>query len=136
MLRSISVAAALFVATLVTSSSSIACVVGKGTTASCTETTLNTCLPGGGSFDGTVTFNCGGAATIPVTSTKVIDADTTIDGGGVITISGRNGVGVFAVYLFTTFAVQNLTIANGGSQSGAAIDSMGMLTVTNSTFSG
>ena len=70
-------------------SSAFACVVGTGTSASCTEAALDTCLPGGGSFDGTVTFNCGGApATITVTSIKTISADTTIDGGSLITTSG------------------------------------------------
>jgi len=63
------------------------CVVGSGTGASCTEAALNACLPGGGSFNGTVTFNCGGAATVTVTSTKTISADTAIDGGSLITIS-------------------------------------------------
>ena len=60
--------------------SALACVVGTGTSASCTEAALNACLPGGGSFDGTVTFACGGAATITVTSTKTINVNTTIDG--------------------------------------------------------
>jgi len=42
-------------------SSALAWVVGTGTSASCTEAALGACLPGGGSFDGTVTFACGGA---------------------------------------------------------------------------
>ena len=120
-------------------SRALACVVGAGTGASCTESALNACLPGGGSFDGTVTFNCGGAATITVTSTKTISADTTIDGGGVITISGGNSVGVFSVNTGVNFTVQNLTIANGNSASyaGGGIDNEGgTLTVTNSTLSG
>ena len=62
----------------------LACVVGTGTGASCTESALDACLPGGGSFAGTVTFNCGGAAEITVSSTKTISADTTIDGGSVV----------------------------------------------------
>ena len=127
---------ALLVATLAIAPSAIACVVGTGTSGTCTEPGLNNCLPGGASFDGTVSFNCGGAATIAVSSTKVIGRDVTIDGGGLITISGRNGFGVFAVPLLTRFTVENLTIANGYSQKGAAIDSMGTLTVTDSVFSG
>lgn len=55
-----------------------------GTPASCTESLLASCLLTGG----TVIFNCGGAATITVTTTETISADTTVDGGGVITISG------------------------------------------------
>ena len=75
----------------------LTCVVGTGTSASCTESALDACLPGGAGFNGTVTFNCGGAATITVTSTKTISADTTIDGGSLITISGGHSVGVFSV---------------------------------------
>jgi hypothetical protein len=47
-----------------------------------------------------VTFNCGGPATIDIstgTGTKTIAADTTIDGAGLITISGGDSVGVFGV---------------------------------------
>ena len=76
--RFVLVLALLVLAVLGASSSALACVVGTGTSASCTEAALNACLPGGGSFDGTVTFNCGGAARITVTSTKTISADTSI----------------------------------------------------------
>src|SRR5947209_10510046 len=107
------VPALLVLAVLGATSSAFACVVGTGTSASCTEAALDACLPGGGSFDGTATFACGGAATITVTSTKTISADTTIDGGSVITISGGGTVGVFTVNSGVTFTVQHLTIANG-----------------------
>jgi len=121
-------------------SRALACVVGSGTGASCTESALDVCLPGGGSFDGTVTFDCSGAATITVTSTKTISADTTIDGGSLITISGGNSVGVFSVNAGATFTIKNLTIANGHSATfGGAIfngNSGGTLTVSNSAFSG
>src|SRR5437667_5022413 len=95
--RLVLVLAPLVLAVLAATSSAFACVVGTGTSASCTEAALDACLPGGGSFDGTVTFACGGAATITVTSTKTINLDTTIDGGGLITISGGNTVGGFVV---------------------------------------
>ena len=64
------------VLTLGATSSVLACAVGTGTSVGCTEAALDACLSGGGS----VTFNCGGAATITVTSTKTISADTTITG--------------------------------------------------------
>jgi hypothetical protein len=116
------------------------CVVGTGMGASCTESALTSCLAGGGS----VTFNCGGATTITVTTTKAISADATIDGGSLITISGRNSVGVFSVSAGVNFTVQNLTIANGGTwpyggttlYGGGILNAAGTLTVTNSTFSG
>ncbi|HEX7408843.1 MAG TPA: choice-of-anchor Q domain-containing protein [Candidatus Binatia bacterium] len=127
---------ALLLHCLTLPSRALACVVGTGSGGSCTEAALTACLPGGLSFDGTVTFNCGGAATITVTSIKTISADTTIDGGSPITISGGYSVGVFSVNTGVTFTVQNLTIANGSStSSGGGIYSYGTLTVTNSTFS-
>jgi hypothetical protein len=115
--------------------------VGTRTGASCTESALNACLPGGGSFTGIVIFNCGGAATITVTSTKTISADTTIDGESLITISGGHSVGVFVSTTGAKFTVQNLTIANGNNiasdgYGGGIYNGGGPLTVTNSTFSG
>src|SRR5690242_2233114 len=87
----------LVFALLAAPSSALACVVGTGANASCSEAALNACLPGGQSFDGTVTFDCGGNATITVTNTKIIGANTTIDGGGVMTISGGGAVPVLLV---------------------------------------
>src|SRR5213593_1677070 len=107
--RFVLVLAPLVFAMFAATSSALACVVGTGTSASCTEAALDACLPGGGSFDGTVTFACGGAATITVTSTKGISANTTIDGGSVISISGGGTVQVFVVNSGFTFTVQNLT---------------------------
>jgi hypothetical protein len=128
---------ALLLQCLTLPSRALACVVGTGTGASCTEAALDACLPGSVSFDGTVTFNCGGAAMITVTSTKTISADITIDGGNLITISGGNSVGIFSVNTGVNFAVQNLTIADGHSAGfGGGIHNYGTLTVTDSTFSG
>src|SRR5262245_43150569 len=63
-------------------------VVGNGTPASCTEAAFDAALTTGG----TITFNCGPAPfAIPITSRKSINADTTIDGGGKITLDGLNG---------------------------------------------
>src|SRR5437016_4939593 len=94
-------------------SPTFACVVGTGTAASCTEATLSACLPDGASFDGTLTFGCGGARTITVTSTKTISADTAIDGGNLIIISGGGTVGVFSVDPGVMFTVKSVTIVNG-----------------------
>ena len=88
---------ALAVVLLLLPAAARACLVGTGTAPSCTEAALSACLPAGGGFDGTVKFSCGGAASITVTGTKEISAPTTIDGGGVVTISGGNSVQVFTV---------------------------------------
>ena len=125
-------------------------VVGTGTPESCTEAALEIALACGSPIGSpplfsicaggsNVTFNCGPSpVTITVTSTKVFTStDTTIDGGGLVTISGGNSMGIFSVTAGVTFTVQNLTITDGSSalRAGAIINS-GNLTVTNSTFSG
>jgi len=149
---------ALLVFALFAASSAVACVVGTGTSASCTEAALDACLPGGGGFDGTVTFACGGSATITATTPKTINADTTIDGGGgggTITISGGGPAGLF--FAIAPFTVKNLDIGGNGGDGAIvqspnfpapltvtnsvlfnniiAIDNFGTVTVTNSTFS-
>jgi predicted outer membrane repeat protein len=111
-------------------------VVGKGTSASCTEAALKAAVAGGG----TVTFNCGSSATITLTNDVVVSKDTVIDGGGRVTISGNNVTRVFRTDNYVKFTVQNLTIQNGkepGSDSaGGGIYGgwRGSVTVINCTF--
>ncbi len=111
-------------------------VVGTGSAQSCTDAALDTALADGG----LVTFDCGpDPVTIDIstgTGTKIIAAGTTFDGGGLITISGGNSVGVFSVNSGVNFTVENLTIANGKTTGvGGGILNNGSLTVTNSTVS-
>jgi len=128
---------AFAVALLLLPAGAQACLVGTGTAPSCTEAALDACLPAGGGFDGTVTFSCGGSASITVTGTKDISASTTIDGGGVVTISGGNSVQVFTVDVGIVFTLQNLTIAGGrDAGSGGGIENDGVTTATHCTFSG
>jgi hypothetical protein len=109
-------------------------VVGTGTAAGCTDAALNAALDGAG----LVTFNCGGPATIDISTTKTSATDTIIDGSGMITINGGNSVGVFRVSPGVNFTVKNLTIANGLAHPGGGgiYNDGGVLTVTNSTFTG
>jgi CSLREA domain-containing protein len=113
-------------------------VVGNGTPGSCTETVLNTALVGGGS----VTFFCGNApVTILLSGEKVISADTTIDGGGRVTLDGNDAVRVFFINASAALTLTNLTIS-GGNGSGVAnsgygggiFNNGGALTVINSTI--
>ena len=116
-------------------------VVGTSTADSCTDAAFDAALAGGG----LVTFDCGPApVTIDIspgaggTGTKAIAADTTVDGGSLITISGGHSVAVFSVNAGITFTVENLTVAAGSMHTaGGGIHSNGgKLTVINSTFSG
>lgn len=109
-------------------------VVGDGTPGSCTEAALETALAGGGS----VSFNCGPSPVkITLTSRKAISQDTSVDGGGLVSLSGAGASQVFAVTgKHITLSLSNLTIRDGfvsGGQ-GGAIYNKGTLNVTNSTF--
>src|SRR5215467_15181478 len=69
-------------------------VVGTGTADSCSEGALDAALSGGGA----ITFNCGASpVVINVLKEKDIAQNTTLDGGGLVTISGRNATRVFKV---------------------------------------
>jgi hypothetical protein len=116
--------------------SAFGCVVGQGTSDTCTEMALDACLPAGGTFDGAVTFDCGDTATITVTTQKIVSADTTIDGGAVITISGGRRVGVFSVSGGVTLTLENLAVNDGSSSGGAGVSIAdgGTVTATNAVF--
>jgi hypothetical protein len=113
-------------------------VAGTGTPSSCTEGVLNTALGcdsrGDCSGGGNVTFNCGAnPVTITVTSPKTMAGETSIDGGGLVTLSGGGLTQLFDVHPGATLTLTNLTIVDG---SGGAIGNDGTLTLTNSKFSG
>jgi hypothetical protein len=125
-------------------------VVGTGTPASCSDAALNAAVavvnpPAGG----TITFNCGGAATINLASQKSLGNTNppgtyTIDGGGLITLNGQNLTRAI-FHWGGTLNVRNLAIRNGRASgtddngSGGAIRSDNatgnlLLNVTGVTF--
>ncbi|MFN7987865.1 MAG: right-handed parallel beta-helix repeat-containing protein [Thermoanaerobaculia bacterium] len=113
---------ALLLALLVPGLAPAAGVVGNGTPASCSEAALDAALAGGGA----VTFSCGGPVTIPITSTKAISAATStdVDGGGLVTLDGRDAVRIFSVEYQRQLSVRNLTLRRGrAADYGAAIRS-------------
>jgi hypothetical protein len=91
-------------------------VVGTGA-GTCTEALFAAAVARGG----VITFNCGGAATIRITSQKELprNVNTVIDGGGLITLDGGgttrilNFTGPGWRNTRTTVTLQRLTIANG-----------------------
>jgi len=110
-------------------------VVGNGTPASCTEAALNATLAGGGA----ITFNCGTSpVTLTLTSQKIIAVPTSIDGGGLIALSGGDAVRLFSVNAGASLSLANLTITQGraSGSSGGGIYNQGALTVTNARFVG
>src|SRR5881396_647856 len=103
-------------------------VVGPG----CGDTALRAAMAGGGS----VTFNCGPAALIVVFSQLVITQSTTVDGGGVITLSGGFATSLFSVTNGVTLTLRNIVLDSTFSNDtdGGAISSQGTLFVENSTI--
>lgn len=85
-------------------------VVGRGTTATCTEDALRSAVAAGGN----VTFDCGGGSvTIPVTKEITTRGTTVIDGGGRVTLDGGRGNRIFVVGQDATLSVRNLKFVNG-----------------------
>lgn len=106
--------------------------VGTGTAGSCTEAAFDTAFAGGG----TITFNCGPApVTITFLGTKIPSAATTIDGGGLITLSGGDAVPLFSTGYDLTLS--NITLSHGaaGGFGGAVSANNANLTFLNATVS-
>lgn len=130
-------------------------VVGNGTPASCTETTLRDALLVAEARGGaTVRFNCGPApVTIAFTHATeipeffglrvfvVLPDETTIDGDGLITLDGSGIATLVLVAPGTTGRLNGLTLTNGvgadmfGGPSGGIANS-GTLTLRQSTVTG
>lgn len=81
-----------------------------GVVTNCTDAGLRAAVAGGG----TVTFNCG-TATIVLSSPITLTANTVIDGGGVITLSGNNATGLFVSNSNLTITLRGLTLRDGRS---------------------
>ncbi len=97
-------------------------VVGNGTPGSCTDAALAAALAGGG----VVTFSCGGPVTVPIASTKTISAavPTDVDGGGLVTLDGRDAVRLFSIAYQRQLTLRNLTLRRGRAVDfGAAVRS-------------
>jgi predicted outer membrane repeat protein len=111
-------------------------VVGNGTPGSCTETSFDVALNTVKIAGGTITFDCGGPATITFTGQKYVGpAHVVVDGGEEITLSGGNITRIFSV-LSGSLLLRNITLTNGHSGHGGAIlaENGAKLIVVNSTI--
>jgi predicted outer membrane repeat protein len=125
-----SVAGILWLASMCAMHAHAAGVVGTGTAASCTEAAFDTALTGGGS----ITFSCGGTATITLTATKDLTVDTDINGGGLITLDGNNTLRHFSLGVAASLQLTGLSLINGhaAGNGGAILASSGTsLVLTN-----
>jgi predicted outer membrane repeat protein len=116
--------------------------VGNGTAASCTETALGDALVIAVTVGGaTIKFHCGGGpVTIELTATLVIPDNTTIDGGGTITLFAAANVEVALVTADTTATLKRVIISGDRQcvcfepQRGG-VHNHGTLTIDETTFS-
>lgn len=100
-------------------------VVGDGTAGSCTEDALRDAVKSlNDNNGGTITFNCGGAHTFPLTKQlkfNTANANYTLDGGGLITLDGQSDTRV--IYTtpgrYLSLTVRNLSIINGRARDDA-----------------
>ena len=104
-------------------------VVGDGTPESCDGNALEEALRVGG----IVTFNCGGEHTI-LANTMVLDDGTnvTIDGGGVITLSGEELRQIFIVSAGAHLTLNRITLRDGNWPRGGALVVYGQATLNDS----
>ncbi len=102
-------------------------VIGDGTGTSCTDQALRAAVAAGG----VITFNCGGAHTITVAQPLTPTADTVIDGGGVVTISGGDTSRIVLMdtgnFEATTprLTLQHLTLRDGRAPAGPELEGAG-----------
>jgi predicted outer membrane repeat protein len=107
-------------------------VVGSGTPASCDSNALQTALNGGG----LVTFNCGPNPVTIITNTYVITADTTVDGGNLITLDGEDLRQHFLVQPGGTLTLRNINLHKGDATNGGSIYNNGTLVINRVNFVG
>lgn len=92
-----------------------------------------------GSGGGSLTFKCGAATIVLDSGSPLPDVvtNTTVDGGGKITLSGGNSTRIFYVAPGAELTLKNITLANGyANGDGGAIFNHGKLTVSSSKFLG
>jgi hypothetical protein len=87
---------------------------------------------------GPYSFDCDGPTTVITGREIVIDADVTLDGGGILAVDGNGAHRVFSVPEGVTAELIGLTVANGNetAEHGGGILNEGTLTLRNATVSG
>lgn len=108
--------------------------VGNGWAGSCTDAALRSAIANGGE----IRFHCGnGPVTIGLSRALMISADTIIDGGNTITLSGNWSSGILASDQHLSLTLRNITLANGHTSGQGGALNLGYwntLTVDNVRF--
>ena len=86
-------------------------VIGTGTPGSCTATALAAAIAAGGG----VSFDCGAGPVTIAGGPYTVTGDVSIDGGGLVTLSGENAHRLFHVQTGGSLRLTNLTLADGSA---------------------
>lgn len=96
-------------------------VIGSGTAASCQTQDAANALSNAVAAGGEITFACGTAPVVMTVNTNATDQTVTIDGGGLVTLSGEDTRQIFLLSGSATLTLNNITLADGAGFAGAAI---------------
>lgn len=109
-------------------------VIGSGTAASCQTDQARNDFRLAVAAGGTISFDCGAAPVVIEVDTNPTDKTAVVNGGGNITLDGRDAVQHFYVLGGGSLTLNNITLLDGGGNLGGAIyvDTLGAATVNNS----
>lgn len=96
-------------------------VIGSGTAASCQSQEAANALSDAVAAGGEITFNCGDAPVVIPVNTNATDKTVTIDGGGLVTLSGEDARQIFFLFGSANLTLSNITLVDGAGFAGAAI---------------
>jgi predicted outer membrane repeat protein len=103
-------------------------VVGDGSAASCTQSAFVSALTTvQGSGGGTITFDCGGTATIPLSNYLSISTTISIDGANDITFTGNNNAAFFQIFVDANLTLRDLTLTQGRFSGAHPLENFGIL---------
>lgn len=114
-------------------------LAGNAVVSNCTESGFNAALGNVlGSGGGTITFSCGGAATIMFSAhlgaSRQISQNVVIDGANLITLDGSGSNNFFQVFSGKSFTLKNITLQHGALDTGVhALESFGDLVLNKAT---
>ena len=113
-------------------------IVGTGDSASCTETALSQAVAIANAGGGTLTFNCGTAPhTISLTVPLELKDGVIVDGGNLITLSGRELNRIFWISGLSIVEIKNIALVDGNGSTvggGGVYNSGGTVTLNRVTL--
>lgn len=96
-------------------------VIGSGTPASCQTEQARNNFRIAVEAGGTITFNCGAAPVVIEVDTNLTSQTAVVDGGGKITLDGRDAIQHFYVTGSGNLTLNGVTLFDGGGSTGGAI---------------